>query len=198
MSYVRGRESEGVFCLRAVGDRYNVANHCSTRARLFCEQQQTSRVRRKESEMKIDDLQKAVAKAQQELQLSRGKALELQAKAKLAKVDAEKSKLAYKKARKAAKQAKKLAVQSEEKAREQTRLLEKAQKRLAKAVKKASKSKALEGNQTKKAKGRASKAAVKKPTPSKGPNPVAEVQAPTSPIQSVPGSSDGTTAIAES
>ena len=92
--------------------------------------------------MKLDDLKKAEAKAQQGLQLAEAKAAELQRKAKAAKAMAEQARVKHKQTRKAAKQAKRLALAAEEYAGDQLRVWEKAQKCLAKALKKAAKAKA--------------------------------------------------------
>ena len=86
--------------------------------------------------MKLSDLKNAVAKAQQELELVKRKAVELQLRAKTTRARADHAWLVQERARKAAKQAKKLAVAAEDQACEQCSLLTKAQKRLAKAMKK--------------------------------------------------------------
>jgi hypothetical protein len=110
--------------------------------------------------MKLNDLQKAGAKAHRALQIAKAKAAELQRKAKTAKAIAEQARLEHKHARKAAKQTKRLALAAEEDARGQFRVWEKAQKRLAKALKKLAKAK------TGKAKRSASTAAApRKATP---------------------------------
>jgi len=86
--------------------------------------------------MKLNDLKKAAAKAQQDLHLAARKAADLRQKAQAAKARSEQTRLEHKRARKAAKQAKKSAAAAEEQARDYCRVFEKAQKRLAKAVKK--------------------------------------------------------------
>jgi hypothetical protein len=91
--------------------------------------------------MKLNDLKKAAAKAQQGLRLAEAKAAELQRNAKTAKSVAEQARLEHKRARKVAKQAKVLALAAEEHEREQFRVWEKTQKRLAKAMKKLAKAK---------------------------------------------------------
>jgi hypothetical protein len=92
--------------------------------------------------MKLNDLKKAAAKAQQDLQLAERKAGDLQRKAKAAKAKSEQTRLEHKGARKSAKQAKKLALAAEDQAREQRWVLEKVQKRLAKTLKKLGQGKA--------------------------------------------------------
>ena len=106
--------------------------------------------------MKLHELKKAGAKAQQDFELAEGKAKELEGRAKAAKAKAEQARLEHKRARKAAKQAKKVAVASEEQAREKRRKWEKAQKRLRKALQKLART---NGGKAK----HASKPAVKKP-----------------------------------
>ena len=86
--------------------------------------------------MKLHDLKKAAAQAQQDFHLAERKAGELQGKAKAAKAKSEQTRLDHKRARKAAKQAKKLASAAEEQAREHARVLGKVQKLLSKALKK--------------------------------------------------------------
>ena len=93
--------------------------------------------------MKLNDLEKAAAKAQQDFQLAERKAAELQRSAKAAKAKTEQARIEHKRIRKAAKQAKKLALAAEEQAREQRRAWEKAQKRLSKALKKLAKTKLI-------------------------------------------------------
>ena len=120
--------------------------------------------------MKLNDLKKAAARAQQELQLAESKVADLQRTVKAAKANTEQVRLQFKGMRKAAKQAKKLVLAAEEQARERCRVWEKAQKRLAKALKKLVKAK---GGGTKKpalaaaAPGKAAppKPAAKKPSP---------------------------------
>jgi hypothetical protein len=84
--------------------------------------------------MKLNQLKKAAAKAQQALQLTERQVAELRRQAKAAKAQAEKVRLQQKRLRKAAKEAKKQALEVDERAAEQRRVLEKAQKRLAKAL----------------------------------------------------------------
>ena len=91
--------------------------------------------------MKLNDLKKAAAKAQEGLRLAETEAAELQRNAKTTKAIAEQARLEYKRVRKAAKQAKRLALAADEDTREQRRVWEKAQKRLAKATKKLAKAK---------------------------------------------------------
>ena len=86
--------------------------------------------------MKLNDLKKAAAKAQQDLQFVELKVAELQQKAKVAKAKSEQTRLMHKSARKSAKQAKKLASTAEDQARDKSRALEKSRKRLTKALKK--------------------------------------------------------------
>jgi len=91
--------------------------------------------------MKLNDLKKAGAKAQQDLRLAEAKTAELKRKAKAAKAMAAQVWLEYKRVRKAAKQAKRLASEAEEQVRDQLRACEKTQKRLVKAIKKLGKAK---------------------------------------------------------
>jgi hypothetical protein len=86
--------------------------------------------------MKLNDLKKAAARAQQDLQTAERKAVDLQRKAKAAKARSEQVRLEQKRARKSAKQAKKLAAAAEDQALAQALVLKKVQKRLAKALKK--------------------------------------------------------------
>ena len=92
--------------------------------------------------MKLNDLKKAAASAQEELQLAERAAAALQRRTKADKARSEQTRLEHKRARKSAKLSKKLALKAEEQVREQRRILEKAQKRLAKALKKVGKGKA--------------------------------------------------------
>lgn len=91
--------------------------------------------------MKLNDLKKAAASAEAELQLAERAAADLQRKAKADKARSEQTRLDHKRARKSAKLSKKLALKAEERVREQRCILEKAQKRLAKALKKVGKEK---------------------------------------------------------
>jgi hypothetical protein len=91
--------------------------------------------------MKLNDLKKAAASAQEKLQLAQRAAADLQGKAKADKARSEQTRVEHKRARKSAKLSKKLALKAEEQVREQRRILEKAQKRLAKALKKVGKGK---------------------------------------------------------
>jgi hypothetical protein len=93
--------------------------------------------------MKLNELKKAAAKAQQDLQLAEHKAAELQRSAKAAKAKTDQARIEHKRVRKAAKQAKKLVLAAEEQAREQHRAWEKAHRRLSKALKKLAKTKAV-------------------------------------------------------
>ena len=86
--------------------------------------------------MKIQELHKAVASAQQEFSAAERKAVVARLGAKAAKATAEKSRLQHRRARKASKHAKKLAVEAESLAQDLAGILAKAQKRLAKALKK--------------------------------------------------------------
>lgn len=123
--------------------------------------------------MKLNDLQKAAAKAQQDLQLAERKVTELLRNAKSAKAKSEQARLQYKHVRKVAKQAKKLALAAEEEARERSRVWEKTQKRLAKALKKQAKAK---GKATKKPASTAARAGKGRPR-----EPVAKQPPPISP-----------------
>lgn len=85
---------------------------------------------------KINNLQKAVASAQQEFRAAEHKAIAARLGVRAAKAAAEKIRLEHKRARKVAKKTKKQAQQSESLAHELAGVLAKAQKRLAKALKK--------------------------------------------------------------
>ena len=124
--------------------------------------------------MKLDDLKKAAAKAQQDLQLAEGNAAELQRRAKAVKAKTEQARLQHKRFRKEAKQAKKLALAADEQAREQRRAWEKAQKRVSKALKKLAKTKAVGAK-------KAAKPAAKKLPPNTG-----KTQKPAAASQSAP------------
>ena len=91
--------------------------------------------------MKLHDLKKEAARAQQELELLGLKMKACLQSAKQAKAAAEDARLRFKQLRKSAKQAKKLALAADERVREQRRVCEKAQKRLTKALRKAAKHK---------------------------------------------------------
>jgi hypothetical protein len=91
--------------------------------------------------MKLDDLRKEAAEAQEALRAAEHGLADLQRKARAAKTKAEQTRIQHKHARKAAKQAKKLVGKAEEYAVEQLRVLTKAQRRLVKALKKAEKGK---------------------------------------------------------
>jgi predicted nucleic acid-binding Zn-ribbon protein len=93
--------------------------------------------------MKLDELKKALAKAQEGLRVAEHDLADLQRKAKAAKAKSEHARLEHKRARKSAKQAKKLVLEAEDRAGQQCRVLAKAQKRLVKALKKAEKAKAV-------------------------------------------------------
>jgi chromosome segregation ATPase len=86
--------------------------------------------------MKLDDLRKAAAKADHELQRAESRAKELKAKARAAKAALQKARLDHKLSRKTAKQARNLAQAADDQVRDQLRVWEKAQKRLGKALKK--------------------------------------------------------------
>ena len=91
--------------------------------------------------MKLDQVKRAVIKAEQALKAAETKAAEFRQKAKAAKALADQARSEFKALRKAAKQAKKLAAEAEDEAQEQAAAFSKAKKRLAKAVKKAGKPK---------------------------------------------------------
>ena len=92
--------------------------------------------------MKLADLRKAAAKADQQLQRSESRAKELKAKARAAKAALQQARLHHKHSRKTAKQARNRAQAAEDRVRDHLRVWETAQKRLGKALKKLAKAKA--------------------------------------------------------
>jgi hypothetical protein len=128
--------------------------------------------------MNLNDLKKAAARAQQDLQLAERKAADLQNAVKTAKAIAEQVRQEHKRLRKAAKQAKKRALAAEEQASKQRRLCEKAQKRLAKALKKLAKTKGGRAKKTAKTAAAFTKPASPKPKPNKRPPILPETQKP--------------------